>query len=302
MTEIDDRHPVIKPRRVTFDWSDVPLHWIPGSPFATHWANALQLILPAGERWFVHVFKQALPLIDDERLLAEAKGFMGQEAVHARAHATVYEHLRAYGIDAQPAADRLDFLFTRLLGDTPPGPLRRLPRVWWLRFRLGLIAGIEHYTAVMGHWILDNQRLDDAHVDPVMLDLFRWHGAEEVEHRSVAFDVYQHISGNHPRRVLTMLIAFCGLWYAFHQGTKLLLENDPTLRERAGAARVRFRYRDWNRAARLGLVPAPWALVRALPEYLRRDYHPSRTGSTQKAIDYLRTSPAAIAAAGKTSA
>jgi uncharacterized protein len=299
MSATDERHPVIKPRRVTFDWSDVPLHWIPGSPFATHWANALQLILPGGERWFVHVFKQALPLLDDERLRAEARGFMGQEAVHARAHATVYEHLRAHGVDAQRAADRVDFLFTRLLGDTPPLPVRWLPRARWLRFRLGLVAGIEHYTAVLGHWILDAGALDGADVHPVMLDLFRWHGAEEVEHRSVAFDVYQHVSGSYPRRALTMLIAFCGLWYAFHAGTKLLLESDPTVREQArrDVVRIRF-YRDWNRAARSGLLPSPWKLARELPAYLRRDYHPSRVGSTQRALDYLSTSPAALAAAG----
>ena len=28
----------------------------------------------------------------------------------------------------------------------------------------------------------------------MMLDLLRWHGAEEVEHRSLVFDVYQHVS------------------------------------------------------------------------------------------------------------
>ena len=32
------------------------------------------------------------------------------------------------------------------------------------------------------------------------------------------------------------------------------------------------------------------------PRYMRRDYHPSKTGSTQQAIDYLLTSPAARAA------
>ncbi|MGH3389194.1 MAG: metal-dependent hydrolase [Actinomadura sp.] len=298
MSAIDEWHPVIKPRRVTFDWSDVPLHWVPGSPIATHGMNALQLLLPAGERWFVHVFKQALPLIDDERLHAEAKGFMGQEAVHARAHATVYEHLRAHGLDAQRAADRVEFLFTKLLGDAPPPPLRWLPRGQWLRVRLGLIAGIEHYTAVMGHWILNADALDEADVHPVMLDLFRWHGAEEVEHRSVAFDVFQHVSGSYPRRVSTMLVAFLGLWYAIHHGTGLLIENDPILRHQAAASgrRARFRYRDWNHAARLGLLPSLWSLARELPTYLRRGYHPSRTGSTQQAIDYLGTSPAALAA------
>jgi predicted metal-dependent hydrolase len=47
----------LKARKVAFEWSDTPLHWIPGDPFTTHTINVLHLLLPAGERWFVHVYK-----------------------------------------------------------------------------------------------------------------------------------------------------------------------------------------------------------------------------------------------------
>lgn len=46
---------------MSFSWEDTPLHWGPGDPFTTHTINVLHLLLPAGERWFVHVYKQALP-------------------------------------------------------------------------------------------------------------------------------------------------------------------------------------------------------------------------------------------------
>jgi len=46
-------------------------------------------------------------------------------------------------------------------------------------------------------WVLDADGLDEA-MHPMMLDLVRWHGAEEVEHRCVAFDVYQHLGGGYP--------------------------------------------------------------------------------------------------------
>jgi predicted metal-dependent hydrolase len=67
---------VLRPRDVRFDWSALPAHWIPGEPFATHVFNVMHLLLPEGERWFVAVFKEALPLITDERLREEVVGLL----------------------------------------------------------------------------------------------------------------------------------------------------------------------------------------------------------------------------------
>nr|WP_083268600.1 metal-dependent hydrolase [Lentzea guizhouensis] len=44
---------VLQPRDVRFDWSRLPMHWVPGEPVATHMMNVLHLPLPEGERWFV---------------------------------------------------------------------------------------------------------------------------------------------------------------------------------------------------------------------------------------------------------
>lgn len=73
------------------------MHWIPGDPFSTHTINVLHLLLPAGERWFVHVYKQVLPHIRDPRLRADVIGFIGQEAMHSQAHDEVLPHLKARG-------------------------------------------------------------------------------------------------------------------------------------------------------------------------------------------------------------
>ncbi|WP_433336017.1 metal-dependent hydrolase [Spirillospora sp. CA-294931] len=289
MGELDERHPVITPRRVKFDWDDTPLHWIPGEPVATHFINVLHLLLPAGERWFVHVYKQALPLIrDDERLLKEVKGFMGQEAVHAYSHQGVLDRqMRANGLDPRPLTLRIEWLFTHLLGDRPPIPLSRRE---WMKVRVGIIAGIEHYTAVLGQWVLDARELDEAGADPTMMDLLRWHGAEEVEHRSVAFDVYQRITGRYWTRFISFFLGVLAMPLAVYLGAVFLCRADPTL------SGVRPRIRDYRRAVRRGLFPSNRFMVAAARSYLRRDYHPSGECSTQKALDYLATSPAALAA------
>lgn len=285
----------IAPRRVSFDWRDTPLHWIPDEPTATHVINVLHLLLPAGERWFVKVFKEALPLVSDEALLKDVKGFMGQESTHSVQHSYVLRHLAEQGLDTGPYTQRVDFLFDVLLGDRPPFGLRISEREW-LRFRLSVIAATEQFTAVLGDWVLRADSLDEAEPDPVMLDLLRWHGAEEVEHRSVAFDMYQHCGGTDParyaRRLLGMAITAPVLFYLWGWGAGYLIRHDPWL-----AGRLRYSLREHNRAVAKGLLPSWRELGSAVPRYARRSYHPSQEGSLRKALDYLATSPAARAAA-----
>ena len=40
-----DGHPAFR-RQVRFDWSNLPVHWVPGDPFVTHMINVLHLLLP----------------------------------------------------------------------------------------------------------------------------------------------------------------------------------------------------------------------------------------------------------------
>ncbi|HEX3707133.1 MAG TPA: metal-dependent hydrolase [Mycobacteriales bacterium] len=285
---IDDPVHEIKPRRVGFDWEPTPLRWIPGEPVTSHIIDVLHLLLPAGERWFVHVYKQVLPMIDDEQLRADVKGFMGQEAVHSRAHAAVLDHLQANGLNPDPFVRRIDWLFKKLLGDES---MRLIPRKRWLLERVAIIAAIEHFTAVLGAWILDSPALDAAGADATMLDLLRWHGAEEVEHRSVAFDVFRAVNGNRFSRILSMVVSAATMAYLWRRGMRFLCAADPTY---VGPAP---KFRDFYRASRKGLLPTPQMLALAIPRYCRHDYHPSQEADTQVALDYLAASPAAVAAA-----
>ncbi|MEU4346776.1 metal-dependent hydrolase [Streptomyces sp. NPDC023838] len=289
-------HYRITPRRVSFDWHETPLHWIPDEPTATHVINVLHLLLPAGERWFVKVFKEALPLVTDPVLLKDVKGFMGQEATHSVQHAYVLDHLAEQRLDTAAYTRHVDFLFDKLLGEHPPFGTP-IPTQEWLRFRLSLIAAIEQFTAVLGDWVLHAEALDRAGSDPVMLDLLRWHGAEEVEHRAVAFDMYQHCGGEglprYARRVEGMVVVAPVLLWLWAWGTSYLIRHDPQL-----AGRLRYSLREHNRAVRRGLLPSWKELGAAIPRYFRRSYHPSQEGSLRKAVEYLATSPAARVAAG----
>lgn len=281
---------VLQARDVAFDWTRLPLHWIPGHPTATHVVNVLHLLLPEGERWFVRTFQQAVPMIEDERLREEVLGFIGQEAMHAEAHQGVLDHLLAQGLDPTRYVRQMEFVFRRVLGDRPElAPREQRAHVVE---RVAMIAAIEHFTAFLGDWVLNARGLDRAGADPTMLDLLRWHGAEEVEHRSVAFDLLCHLDPGYLRRVRAMAVAGPVLFHLWIRGARYLLAADPSL-----PPGRRPEWRAVLAESRLGLLPAPGRTVRSAARYLRRRYHPSQEGSTRQAVAYLGTSPAARAAA-----
>ena len=142
---------------------------------------------------------------------------------------------------------------------------------------------------MLGDIVLNSPGLDAAEVDPVMLDMLRWHGAEEVEHRAVAYDLYQHLDGGYLRRVRQMLVvapAMAALWV---QGTRFLMAADPTGKRRPGL-------RDLGRPYRLYGLAKPQVMLMSVLPYLRRGYHPSQHGSTAQAVAYLAGSASARAA------
>jgi predicted metal-dependent hydrolase len=274
-------------RQVSFDWSGVPLEYIPGEPYATHFWNVMHLVLPEGERAMADVFAQALPHIDDERLKEEVIGFVGQEATHASSHEGFRDYLRAHGVVIEPILQRIDYAVTKIFGDHG---ITGRGRDAWLYERLGVYAAAEHFTAVVGEWLLDNAAFDRIGVDPTMLDLLRWHGAEEIEHRNVAFDAFQHVDGGFARRARTALIACVGLAMLWFSTAAFLYGNDATVRRR------RPWILEYLSAVRKELVPGPSFLFVQMYHYLQPGFHPSSMGDISKAVRYLAVSPAARAA------
>lgn len=290
MTDLEvhhDGYPTHR-RKVRFDWSDTPLHWVPGDPFATHMLNVLHLMLPAGERWFIRVVNEAAPLVDDAEISTAIKPFVQQEAWHAWAHQMVLQHMEQQGVNTAPYTHAVENGLSTGDNQHPRRP-RALQR-WFLYLRLAVAAALEPFNAAVGQWMIQNRGLDYAGADPTMLDLLRWHGAEEIEHRSLVFDVYQNVCGNYPLRAATMLFTAPGFLLSWSRGLRYLMEQDPTITATP-------RWRDWLRASRQYRVPGPWLLMVRVPfRYLRPGYHPGAEASTQMALDYLEHSPVARAA------
>ncbi|WP_026343195.1 metal-dependent hydrolase [Nocardia sp. BMG111209] len=281
----------LQARNVRFDWTDTPLRWMPAEPIASHVVNALNLLLPEGERMFCQAFAEALPLVRDERLREQMLGFVGQEAMHAQTHHGVLEEVfAAHGVDVEPYVRQMEYLFRTTLGPRPG----RNPRAEYqiLVERLGFIATLEHFFAFLGDWVL-NAELERFDADPRVLDLFRWHGAEEVEHRFVAHDVACYFEIGYLRRGALMLITFPIFLALVFRGARYLVRQDPSLPDRSYPRLLA----EVCGAMWRGALPGVPALLRSALSTFRPGYTPAGVGSTAQAVAYLAKSPAAQAMA-----
>lgn len=273
-------------RNVVFDWESTPLHWIPDHPVPSNFISVLNLMLPEGERWFVQTYNEALPLVDDDELAATMRGFIGQEAMHAEAHDHVLsEFLDRHGIDPRPYTRQMEWVFRKLLAPMTSGTASA--RQKHLVERLWLIAALEHYTALLGDFALNNTWVEHG-ADPGMADLFMWHGAEEVEHRAVAHEVAVYFGDSYLRRGRSMLVVLPLLIFLINRGFRYIMKNDPTLDY--GFVRRQYHY---FRGVRAGVLPKMWKIILATFSYFRPSFHPNEIGSTAQAVAYLAASPAA---------
>lgn len=94
-----------------------PLRWIPDEPTSTHVINVLHLLLSAGERWFVKVFREGTLLVRDPELLKDVAGFVEQEATHSVQHGHVLNHLAAQRLDTTDFTRHVGFLSDRTRSD-----------------------------------------------------------------------------------------------------------------------------------------------------------------------------------------
>lgn len=310
MTTASLRHRLL-PRRVQFSFEQTPKHWLRNDPFSSHLINSIHMLLPPGEFWFCRVYNKALPQVTDANLRDDVQGFIRQEAIHARAHIVGQDYLDRHGYDIREHTERANHLFEQILGEAPLGQkwLQRpgLERLWLLT-RVGVIAAIEHFTGLLGQWALDNTSWE-REGDPEMVDLFKWHLAEEVEHRTVAFELYQHLCksklGFYLGRQALMVLVFPLFIYFMIAGYRSLAiqdRDDAYSQKLAKSSWPRLLLEMQRTGKRSQNTPTFTFLVAGTLRWLSPRFDPIHEGSTEQALDYLARSPAASAAAQRAAA
>lgn len=269
----------ITPRKSPVAMDDVPKHWFAGNPVATHIANGVNMLFPSGERFFVRSVNYYLDEITDPDLRAAVKGFFGQEGRHAKAHEDFFEALRAQGYQLDRFLRFYEWLSYTLLERASPAKLR-----------LSATAAAEHFTALMAEGVLGEPAFAQAH--PAMRQLLLWHAAEELEHKSVAYDVLQQVDPSYPLRVAGMAIATTMLATMWWAATLMLLRQDGIgpLTAWRGLRALRKQRQTEPIVRRV--------FMRGIRAYLARDFHPDDNDNYHLAQVLLDRAAAAAAELG----
>ncbi|MFO1480906.1 MAG: metal-dependent hydrolase [Turneriella sp.] len=208
-------------RKPTFDFSQISRYYFADNAWVTHTMNALHVIVPIGELFFI----RAVPGLADQAPAAQKQDirkFIGQESVHDQVHRQFWQTLREQKLPVDvfaeffrsTAIDTMEPIVERLLGK---------------KFLLAATVGFEHYTAALadiafapGSRLLSSMQKDVA-------DMMRWHAAEEIEHKSVAFRQLQSIDDSYLLRAGGMVLASSLLTFYTIAGTAWFIAGDREL-------------------------------------------------------------------------
>jgi len=249
-------------RDLKFDLDRLPpsiaAHWHPLGAPVSQFYNAMSLFFPEGERFFIHSVRHFRDRLDDRALKDAVTAFIGQEAMHGREHDQYNALLQSAGLPA----DALVQYTARLLGVLKDHLSPSL--------QLAVTLALEHFTAMLADLLLREPALLDA-AEPSLRALWRWHAAEETEHKAVAYDVYQAALGRG-------VVAYALRTGAFSAVMPLFLAHVLAFQLRLLAADRRSRpsLRDWARFAgflggRRGLLRQ---MIRPGLAYFRPSFHP----------------------------
>lgn len=247
-------------------------HWFRGNPFMTHFMNSLHSVFPAGERYFIRSVKWFDKQIQDPGLKERVKAFIGQEVQHGMQHEKFLASLDAMGLEGTAWATWYEKDAYRSEGKASHESVwfdlleRVVGKEMQERIGLSITAALEHYTASIAETVLKHRELHEGMPED-MRQLFLWHAAEEIEHKSVAFDVFKDVAhGNYGERMIGFVFGSAYLLYYIGLGWGHYLLADKEMSKIALAPAI------------AESVPTYFKLVtetlRTVLPYVRPGFHP----------------------------
>lgn len=183
---------VIVSRKIDFDplpFLESNRVWHQDGVVATHFINAFQSMFPEGERVFIDAVRDCTAkypsLVGQDSVLQDdLNHFIEQESRHSVAHDKWTKALVATGYPTMTTYDR---------------NLHRF-RTWArahldMMTRLSITIGAEQYTASLAKLFSHDRPEMVFRSAPLFQRVFLYHAMEELEHKSVSYDLYRKLHG-----------------------------------------------------------------------------------------------------------
>ncbi len=165
-----------------FSFDDTPALHCGGNPYTSHLWNALSILAPKTEGFLIRAMKKARPKVTDPALRAQVESFLVQEALHSRHHASLNARLASLGYDVERAAALAEERLRTLTDEDD------------VRGALTFVIVGEYAIYAIAKTVLESPAVLAGMV-PEVRRLMEWHCLEEMEHQSVASEVYEHLYG-----------------------------------------------------------------------------------------------------------
>lgn len=242
-------------RQTQFKPEKIKAHYTE-STLMSHFLTALSMSFPQGERFFVETVRNVRDQISDQQLQKDISGFIGQEAHHALAHEQFNQLVQSSEYHLKKFEKAYEQEMIRLRGLSQ-------------RRQLAATVALEHFTAMMAGYMLEYPDVMFKGLSENMKNLWLWHAVEEIEHKHVAFDVYQQVFDNLAQRRRSMRTITLGFISSTVIMTSHLVWQDRrnTLYQPKQILK--------NAKTLVGLAQMMWRL---LPDYLafyKASFHPS---------------------------
>lgn len=226
MTKPTAQHPIVPREQLKFDLGnpDIPKYWFEEDAFKTRFWDALSIIFPPGEKFFMTCVRDFRDQVQDPKMLQDIKDFNRQEAQHSMVHRQDNDRLRAQGVDVDALSDWVAHM------------LNNRYRKWYSRgYTLAVTSALEHWTSIIAHSMFDERDIFKK-ADPRVRALYAWHAIEEVEHKGVAYDVMiDYAKVGYFKRVLALVDASIMFPATiFYIQRKLMIHDGFSLRQRLG--------------------------------------------------------------------
>ncbi|TAK77150.1 MAG: metal-dependent hydrolase [Aquabacterium sp.] len=219
-------HPIVPRENLQFrlDDPDIPVYWMGGDAFQSRFWDALSVIFPPGERFFMDCVRDYREQVKDPGLLQDIKNFTRQEAQHSMVHRQDNDRLRRQGVNVGALTAYVDDMLNK-----------RYRAKHGRAYNLAITAALEHFTSIIAHSLFD-QRDVMRQGDPRVRAMYAWHAIEEVEHKAVAYDVMQGQArvGYLKRAVAMVHATFLFPKTIFVIQRRLMIHDGFSLRQRMG--------------------------------------------------------------------